>query len=528
MEAVTSEKSDEKVLEFFDGQILAIQKLPEQKQIEICQLARDLISFSSLNRRLTADERDTIAWIGQQISKGSVDQLASIVEAKSLSEIGGNITGGNVELPYEEVLSDALPFNWKRSFEAFENLCVLGEEAVRKGVIPLQATSFTNRHLKLICDNDKPAESFAVSLAITNSKKLEPIYECPKFTDKLSKRLATERFMSPKVTLTEYLADVQGQIELKDLDARIGIPILSETFNPVPTETKEEFFAWSTTSQAALQYPVLSKQCEAVLSVSLGRRKAMDPKLQKYFEDQMQKKHDRDIGTRLMIGEMLCDDLSSPPETLVKASLEALIEGWKLNEPVPQSTASEILEKFRNTKRKGGVNWPELERELGNEFHRRFVARENLTKSGMLRALTPDSEFNRSFIKEMIHLKVEQKDFLAANQILNRYRTTLEPDLGNLFALMVREGGHETASRILRTGWRQCLKRPPYQYRFDQAQADGLAELQKSLALGDSVDAGGRGIVDCITIRPADFERQTRRMGDKIGTTGGYCKRIPN
>ena len=487
--AAFDDKPDEALLLLFHEKIVDIQNLPEEKESDICQLARDVIDLSRLRRSLTREERDVLTAIGRSSSGQDERIIEKWGASKSLTEAGIDFRNREVRFDYN-IFQRFMIYDWERTFAAFENICALGEAGVANGLLQPQGETFTDRFFERALPYHLPAESFAFVLARANSKRLPPLFEVQNFTDRIEDRINKADAGKPDLRrhiLSEIFADIAGQIDLAEVDIRVTLPILSELVDDIRGNYWEDLLQWTKSNEARLLHPELARYAQAALALHLETRdKPLPAEEVDFFKKILQPKtktNPQDKGIRLMIARQLCGELSSAPPELLRLSLLALADGWLVDSPKPVRSTATILYAYQRYKSGGQPGWEDVDRALSDAFHRRYVAAEPLHSKGRFSSHTSNRsrEIDGRTLHYMIDIQTSCDHFAAANQILTRFPDKLKKEWSDIFVTLVRNGAHEMAAKMLRTRWRDIIADPPDHSKFDDVQGRALQTFVENL-----------------------------------------------
>ncbi|MDF1753985.1 MAG: tetratricopeptide repeat protein [Verrucomicrobiales bacterium] len=469
---------DEALLDFFNDAIVEIQSLPDDKQNHICQLARDIINLNNYRKRLDSDRRATLQWISHRSGAADSAKLTLYATAGSLEEVGLTTNTGNFDRTFTTLIQNHLAYDWRQSFRAFENICALVENGITSGIIPPESRTFTSQTMDRSLNLNLPVESAAFTIALDNSERLHPVLYVRDIANALEKQIESipaENTGERLRVLSDFFADLQGQIDIAKNDTRILIPILYNVFRSIRSEEQSPFKAWVQSREAQLEFPTLVSHAKIAIHLATNEIAPVEKELKAALTSTRR----NDIAARIITAELLCDDIKELPEDIFALCQIALIDGWNSNCQVRSDQHYEIINRYRDINTEYPAEWEPIKQHLCETFHRIYIAEEGSATDKSPRYLSRNIPFNSSSLKQIFELQLQAKRFAEANQLLKKFEETLKSDTGDIFAISVRNRAHELAATQLRTNWNSILRNPSHRYRFDPVMGNALNEFIK-------------------------------------------------
>ncbi|MFK5922850.1 MAG: hypothetical protein QM496_11780 [Verrucomicrobiota bacterium] len=478
--AVFEEQATDAVLDFFGQHIEELEKLPEQKKIELAVLAKDLICPACLTPLSNEKRRATLHWIMKTAKTGEFARLQKYRTARSFAEL--DMQAEEALHLVGEDLKRALGFDWRVAYAAFENIARLGEAAVASGEIEIREQTFTSQLLAETLYAARSVDAFAFMVEALQSESLPTLFSYK------------SRFHAPIMHLshkaegqeaklerfTTFVRLAHGEID-QSSDMALTLPFFYHLLAIIDFDVRPPPYIvdWVDKEATVKSYPKLAPSIKLATELLSSKRNGPTADGLKDLAQLLQAGDHTDSTKFMFIGMVSYIDARESGQ-LLKFNLQQLAFLWKkygsdVKETITSGTLRH-LESKRNllSPEVYKKEWGKAEKDLAAAYEQYVLIPDRKAKRFVLEDESP-------FVKEdLLRILTQNGRKTAAKKMLTQQLAKTENPFQK-FCHLIRAGSYPDAATILKAEWVTMLNTAAVHVTFDQTLADQVKPFLKTI-----------------------------------------------
>ncbi len=449
--AILAEKPDLEILAVFHEDMPTIKKLPIEKQKTIALFASDLIDFSKTSASVNDQLRDTVLWLQTLSGKGPTAELEKIIVAKSISDL--DIQTSRFMTEMRDIISQAISYDWEKSYAAFENAAILGERAVQEGHINKSNTPFTEQLLKSCVSKLNVVENFRFVNHAMQSERLPNIFITSDFRNTLGQEMRSIPDIDKKVQLfAQAMKKLAPEVNSPSAQTHVFLA-LHDLLRQQPKDFKKDLLQWArdTTLQNAL-----SKQVELALLIEhhVPVQDALSPQQFQYLLNDLERTTTTS-SLRLLLSTKLFTTLkkSAIPDKIILLCADNLASSFKEDGPdISDKLFNPIIDVFS----KYVSQLPQAEKPV--ELLDRLATSYSIAylSNPPHPSRISESNYSSNFIAPLLTVLLQADKHDYAHSLLKK-ATGKNFYPSQSFTILVREGVFDLAAELLEQQWEKLL-----------------------------------------------------------------------